>query len=352
LEDPSRYHQIKALVGGVQVIVEAGPMIESGRLAKPTIYLVDKLSWAGRFRKVKHVAEIDSDAWVLVEGTWMKGTYLGPVYEVDDQGDYKLAKKKLNAADVLEVGDKWKDPNTKEVHEVNPDWIGERIGLVEGDHQFFRMEKIQVPGLHTVKVKDEIMEYPSRLCLLDRTQDRAIIQFRDRNEIALEWTAHWADTHGYQTLVVATRSIHVAIFKQMAIDKFGADRVRSLTSDDSTATRNKTFKWFEENKGSILVSSIVKVGVSLNFINAGVLLDYTGGWELANQIVGRFIRKKELDNTAHITMFLERQHPTLFQGSFQVYEKLRKIRGYRYVHPVVHPSDIAEAPVHEVVEVT
>jgi superfamily II DNA or RNA helicase len=305
-DDPLKCSDLTELVGPVQERVEIGPLILLGRSAKPTIYLLDKPDWKGKFDGIPATPDEGSTAWALIDGDWKKATYVSPVYERDEHGNTCYDKKS---------------------------------------------KPIIIPSYHKLIVDGIECEVNSKLCLLHRTADKAIIQFKDRNDLILQWGTHWANTLG-QTLIIATKSIHVQMLLEMFEAKIGVDRVRTLTGDSSSKARDEGFQWFGDTPNSVLISSIVKVGVSLNFIRGGVVADYVASYELANQLIGRFIRKKQTDNTAHITMFLERQHKTLYKGSVSVVKKLERVRGYRYLHPVTTPDTIPNARVYEDVIIT
>lgn len=85
-----------------------------------------------------------------------------------------------------------------------------------------------------------------------------------------------------------------------------------------------------------------RAGVSINEIRAGIVADYVADHEAANQIVGRFIRKKKTDNRAHIVWFVDNQHPTYRRGCTAMFRKLEKIDGYTFYHPVTDPSSVPE----------
>ena len=108
------------------------------------------------------------------------------------------------------------------------------------------------------------------------------------------------------------------------------------------------FSWFKaQKKGCVLITSIVKEGVSINEIKAGVVADYVADWEYGNQIVGRFIRKKKDTDKAYITWFIERQHEGLRKKSLKVFSQLKRLRGYSFVHPVAGPDTLSDAKMSE-----
>ena len=116
-----------------------------------------------------------------------------------------------------------------------------------------------------------------------------------------------------------------------------------LVGKDTPKARDDCFDWFKATPGSILVTPLVKEGVSINEIRAGVIADYVADWEVANQMVGRFIRQKSGDNRAHITWFRDRQHPILRRGCNAVFQNLHQIEGYHFYDPApADPSKLNE----------
>jgi len=120
------------------------------------------------------------------------------------------------------------------------------------------------------------------------------------------------------------------------------DKVDTLSGYDGK-NRDAMFEWWKGNPGSCLISSIIKEGVSINEIRACVVADYIADWEYLNQIIGRTIRRKEEDNSSHVTFFMETQHRNMLKSSRNVYSRLRSIQGYNFYHPVIHPGDISSA---------
>jgi superfamily II DNA or RNA helicase len=304
--DEGRSVTITGLVGPRRDEIRDLELIEAGRSAKPYIYLVDVQEWTDKFKDYGHVAKPDSNAWCLLDGKWVRGVYVGPVYERIKQGEPGLA--------------------------------------VEGDG--FRRDRkgnlITVPNMHKVLLGEEEHELSSRWCLLDRLYDRGIIRFKERNELGALWVEHYVK-QGFPTLVVATRTLHILILESVIKKRVGADRVRILYSEHSTRERDETFQWFRETEGGVLITSLVKEGVSINEIRAGVIMDHVVDWEVFKQILGRFVRKKEGDNVAHITAFLDRQNALLRRNGIKLFRQLEHIRGYVFKHPVITPETIGTA---------
>ncbi len=213
--------------------------------------------------------------------------------------------------------------------------------------------EVQVPvivdGLHTIQFPNdkEFYEVSSDYCLLERVSDRAVVRFKERNEMIVQWAYHFAHDRKFPTLVVCTRSMHVLILESLIKKVLPEHKVRTLVGEDSSSKRDQTFDWFRRTPGSVLISPLVQEGVSINEIRGGVIADYVGNWERANQIIGRFIRKKKGDNEAHIAWFMDNQHPSLYRGCKRVMFRLKDIRGYTFHHPVQGPETIHKAKVYE-----
>jgi hypothetical protein len=307
-DDPARWHTIRGQLGPIRYKIEAGQLIKdvalsmasSGRLAKPHIYLVDIPEWAGMFKKVPHVPEIDTEAFALVSGIWKKGLYTGPVFETDPEAEDGIKR--------------------------NDD--GEPIKLDNCHHILFDGTE------HVVE---------SRWCLLQRTRDQAIIRFNLRNQLITQWAKHYS-LKGWPTLVICTPTLHILILKALISKELGADKVRILYSEHDSKERDEVFEWLQSTPGGVLISSLVKEGVSLPAVRGGVVADYLAGWQPARQYIGRFIRKKPTgDNYAEVTIFVERQHPKLAIKSVQMLDKLSKTRGFTFYHAVKGPDTIAGA---------
>ncbi|MGV0949217.1 MAG: DEAD/DEAH box helicase [Azonexus sp.] len=309
-DDPLKHDKIVGLCGPVLLTVHQDTLIEAGRSAVPHIYLIDPPTWKDIHESVPYRPEVDSKAWVLLDGeeTMRRGRYIGPVYERDDKGEIKMKKSKVLNGTKIESVDV---PVTK-------------------------------PGLHTVEIDSIDYEVDSSYCLLERSVDKCIVNFKERNGIICEWVKHFAADQGKRTLVVATRTVHVLILEAALTNCEGIDpeKVMTLVGEDSPARRNKVFAWFKRTPGAILISPLVKEGVSINEIEAGVVADYVGDWEYANQIIGRFLRKKEADNSVEIAWFIDRQQRRFEKGCLNMFKRLQEIKGYLYYWPVVLPSDI------------
>lgn len=282
-DDLVAWNKIRGLIGPRLEEVKMNDLIEQGRVAKPFIRLIDEPTWSGMFSGVTHAAEEHSQAFALLNGVWKKGTYLGPVYEHDPESEdgFKYDRK------------------------------GNRVSVI---------------NLHTILIDELEYEVESRYCLLDRVRDKAIITFKERNNEIVGWVHEYAEVRKLPTLVVCTPTLHILILEALIKKKLGdPERVRILYSDHTTAERDEAFEWLKSTPGSVLISSLVKEGVSINELRAGVVADYVAGWEVARQIIGRFVRKKpDGENVAHITMFVERQHPKLFSKSVEMFERLAK----------------------------
>lgn len=306
-EDLVKANKIKGLIGPILEKVEAAPLIRIGRIAKPTIYVVDDRSWKNKFKGIGQVPVEGTDAWALVKGAWQSGTYLGPVYEPD--------------------------PNPNSEDGILKDKDGNPVKVLN-------CHRLMLPGGNGQMSEFEV---ESRWCLLERSYDKSIISFTDRNRLIARW-AKFYTSQGLQTLVVATRTLHIYILEAIIVPLVGRDKVRILFSEHSTKERDDAFDWLRRTPGCVLISSVVKEGVSVNEIRAGIIADYVASFELLNQMIGRVIRRKETgDNAAKITVFIERQHPTYFKGSMSVIQGLEKIRAYEFRYPCLEPESAATA---------
>lgn len=293
--DPVKYHKIVGQIGPWLETIETHELISAGRAARPDIYIVDVPEWKDKFKDLEHSAPVDSDAWALIEGQWKKGVYLGPVFETEP------GREKDQEADL-----------------------------------------VQVQNVHRIQLEGEELELNSRWCLLNRLYDKAIIRFKERNQLIAEWAAYYSGL-GYPTLVVATRTLHVYILEAVIKGLVDPSLVRVLFSEHSSKERDQTFAWFKKTKGSILVTPLVQVGVSINEIRGGVIADPIADFERARQVIGRFIRKKEDDNRCEITFFMDRQHPTLRRNCIKLFQHLEMVRGYTFYHPLRGPDTISTA---------
>lgn len=330
VNSPDDMTRIRGLLGPIRYAVPVSTYIQIGRSAKPTIYIVDNPAWNKKFDDVPYTAQPDTPAWALVGNEWKKGTYVGPVYELDDKGNLKTVTKKV-------LGD---EPNIGE--QVMPSG---RTRLVKtADWQEVEVP-VTIPGYHTLRLEGEEddCEVESTYCLLERVNDVALVRFKERNAIATAWAKYYSQVRKFPTLVVCTRTLHIYILESLIKQAIGADAVQILIGNHTTRQRNEAFDWFRHTPGGVLISPLVQEGVSINEIRGGVIADHITDWERANQIIGRFIRKKQHDNEAHITFIYDNQHSTLESGSKEVLFKLMDIRGYSFAHPLLGPETLKEA---------
>ena len=310
-DDPASSAKIVGLFGPVRNKTAAAPLIDLGRLAQPHIYLVEVSEWKNKHRDLGSVVSPETPAFVLYEGNWVKGIYKGPVYALNDDGSVQKVKKRVL------------DDETKE-------WVTIEQQVIE-------------QGLHRIEIEGEVMEIESRWCLLERAYDRGIIRFKERNSMIVAWTKHFSQ-RDLQTLVVCTRTLHIYILEALIKKVVHEDLVRILFAAATPKQREECFDWFKKTPGAVLISSIVKEGVSINEIGAGVIADYVADWEKANQIIGRFVRpKKRGANEAEIVWFVDNQHPTFRRGCAGMFQQLEKIGGYRFYYPVTTPESLSQS---------
>lgn len=307
-DDPVRWNEVQGLFGPLLNEVHAAPLIDIGRLARPHIYIVDMPEWVGRMSHVPFRPDLGSQAHILLDGEWVKGTYAGPVYELDKNNKPKM--KLIKSAEKDDDGE----------------WIVTK-------------EPVTVPGLHRIEVEGVEYEIESRWCLLDRMYDRAIIQFKSRNAMIVEWAKYFSGL-GWPVIVAATRTTHVYILEALLQKELG-DKVRILVGDDSPAQRDAAFDWFKETPGSVLVTPLVKEGVSINEIRAMIVADHVADYEVARQIIGRTMRpKKGKDNRAHVVWFWDKQHVVLRRGCAKIFNKLERVEGFEFYHPCAGPETV------------
>lgn len=306
--DERRWNDIRGQFGVVVNTVMAAPLMRIGRIAQPRLYIVDVPDWTNRFKQVSYQPALNSKAFVLVDDTWKIGKYLGRVYETDAEGE--VVTKPVKTAEKDENGE----------------WIVEDVPVIS-------------TGLHRIELGGAEHEIPSKWCLLDRAYDRCIIQFRERNDAIVKWAAYYSN-RGLPTVVVCTRTLHVYILEALLKKAVKPELVDILVGKDTPTARDACFAWFCQTPGAILVTPLIKEGVSLHELKAGVVADAVADGEVANQIVGRFIRKKKTgENRAFITWFRDRQHPTLRRGCNAVFQHLCQIEGYHFYDPA--PADPA-----------
>jgi superfamily II DNA or RNA helicase len=371
IEDKVKSDTMVGLLGPVRYTVPVATYIALGRSAKPTIYLVENREWINKHKKYPHQAEPNTPAWCLVEGDWKRGTYVGPVYERDENGEIVMRKvrelegtndtkvdaagrvilRKVQDAD-KQGGYTWQDREGHVVSAADMEYDPGLSTLVDSKtaNWIEVLKPVVLDGYHSVQFKgdDHAFDVDSRYCILDRVIDKAITSFKERNLLIVEWAKYYSKVNNWPTLVVCTRTMHVLILETLLKRALGDDMVQVLFSDHTSKQRDEAFDWFKSTPGSVLISPLVKEGVSINEIKAGIISDYITGAEAFGQILGRFIRKKkEGDNTAFITAFLDVQHPSLRKGSRAMFSRLFNIRGYTFAYPCLGPSTIASAKVYE-----
>ena len=266
--------------------ITAGDLIELGQIAKPTITVVRIESCEGEYDSLSHLPAIGTGGWALSDGAWSKGTYEGQAFQLDEEGEFKLDDKGNN---------------------------------------------IPIPGKCFFSSEEGVSLMDMKWCLLERKYDQAIIRCKARNKYISSTCKDW-QLSGKRSLVIVTRTIHVKIIEAELLKTCDPDLVRVLYGVHTIDERDEAFDWLRSTKGAILISPLVKVGTSINEIECGIVADYVADHELANQFIGRFIRKKfhGVSNTADIRWFLELQHKHYAEGSENVIEKLKAIDGYEF----------------------
>lgn len=308
--DPVKHHEIQGLCGPVRWTVTSSDLIEQGRSAAPTLYLVDVPEWQGRYRDALPTPEPDSAAWTLVDGVWQRASYFGPVYEYDRNGEVKVVKRRVRVED---------------------HWEKETV-------------PVTVPNQHSLTMADgTVKAVDASVTLLHRRYDIAIIRFKERNNLIVQWAKYYSDK-GWPTVVVATRTPHVLILEALLEPLLGK-KVRALIGAASAAERDDAFAWIAKTKGGVLVSPLIKEGVSINALKAGVVADPVADHEVAKQIIGRFMRQKD-ENRCHLTWFVDRQNPRYLGNAAALMDKLARIEGFTFYHPVTTPDTIKQAEVH------
>ena len=290
-DDIMAHNQIMGLVGHRLHSVVAAPLIEKGRIAVPHIYLIDVPEWENKFEDLENTAPVPSPAWVLQDNQWNKAEYLGPVMEQPEDD---------------------------------------------------RLPATIKTGVHLLRQDDHEFEAEARWCLLKRTYDQAIIRFAARNRMIAAWAKHFTAEYG-QTLIICTRTTHVYILEAVLQETMPPENIGILFSQHTSRQRDQMFDWFKTNPKAVLITPLVKVGVSINEIRAGIIADRVADWEYFNQLVGRMIRKKVGRNEAHIATFVDRQHPKYRASCGKIFDRLQKIKGYNFYHPVQLPDTVANA---------
>ena len=307
-DDLVRWNDVQGLFGPLLNEVHAAPLIDIGRLARPHIYVVDVPEWVGRMSHVPYRPDLGSPAHLLLDGEWMPGRYAGQVYELDDKGKVKM--KSIKTAEKDKEGE----------------WI-----VVQ--------EPIAVSGLHRIEVGGIEHEVESRWCLLDRMYDRAIIQFKSRNAMIVEWAKYFS-SQGWPVVIVATRTVYVYVLEALLQKELGA-KVKILLGEDSPKERDEMFDWFKTTPGAVLVTPLVKEGVSINEIRAMIVADHVADYEVARQIIGRAMRpKKGKDNRAHVVWFWDKQHTVLRRGCARIFNRLERVEGFQFFHPCQGPETV------------
>lgn len=331
-DDPVAFANIKGILGPIRQKVCIEPLISMGRAAKPYIYLVDIPEWKNEYRNCQHSAPLDTKAWILSDGKWTQGLYKGPAVQYDDKGEILMMEKRVTTTD--EFG--------KPVF---------KCGILQHHKELL---PVQNPGWHIIEGLDHsYYEVESRWCLLDRLYDTAIIRNKKRNALIAEW-AEYFSKQDKQTLIVCTRTLHILILEDLIKRYVPSDKVRILFSKNTATERDETFDWLRNTPGAILITPLVKEGVSINEIRAGVIADHIVGWEVANQILGRFLRKKPkaVENNAEVVWFIDRMHPRMARNSLALFKALEKIRGYTYYFPCSNSDSIALATRYDAVDMT
>jgi superfamily II DNA or RNA helicase len=268
---------IRGLLGPERSSISSGPLIEMGRIATPYIYVVEVPEWRGKFDHLSNQAAIGSPAWALINSEWKKGTYVGPATGSTE------------------------DPDDEE----------------------------QAIGWQVLEIEGQQVEVASRWCLLDRAYDRGIIRFRERNDMIVRFAMDHHRRGLSPQLVVATRTTHVHILHAM-LEKAGLP-VQMLTGESSPKDRDETFHWLKTKPGAVLVGSIMREGVSIPELRAGIVADAIIGPDSARQVIGRMMRKKTSgDNHAHVVLFHDLQVKSLRSGGRRLLEELETLRGYRF----------------------
>jgi superfamily II DNA or RNA helicase len=317
--DPSRSAMMTGLFGQILNVVESHELIETkegeerARLARPHIYLVDIKSWYNKFADITPQPGLHTPAFVLLDGVWTKGVYHGPVYVTDRKGNILMKKRRT----------------------------------LDEDKQWITVEEpVTEPGLHLVEINGEMMKVESRWVLLNRLYDRAITRFKERNELIVKWVKHYSDKLAKGDggcLVVCTRTLHIYILEALIKLVVDQDLVRILFSKDTSVQRDACFEWFKTTPGAVLITPLVKEGVSINEIRAGVVADYVADFDVAKQIIGRFMRQKRTgDNRAEITWFVDNQAPTYRRGCNSLFRLLENVKGFTFYHPCSTPESIQE----------
>ena len=270
---------LQGLFGPVLHTVHTSDMIKLDRVAVPHVHALRIRDWEGKYDKTPFIANVDTTAWLYVNGEFKKVHYVRPTPSTDSEG---------NETD-------------------------ERSGLYEIRHPDGTLEDV-----------------PGKWLLMDRVIDKSIVRNKERNAIIAQIAAEFSG-RGWPTLVVATRTLHCYLLNgllQKALGNNHESLLQVLMGDATTAQRDATFEWFKETPGAVLLSPLVKVGVSINEIKAGIIADHVVDHEVFNQIVGRFIRKKKDTDVAHVVMFDDVQQHGMRKNSKELIQWAESADGY------------------------
>src|SRR3546814_20788705 len=110
------------------------------------------------------------------------------------------------------------------------------------------MEPVTEPGLHRIEIEGEEHHIESRWGLLNRLYDRAVIRFKERNEMIVTWARHFSQ-RDLQTLVVCTRTLHIYVLESLIKKVVHPDLVKILFSKDTSERRDEVFDWLRATPG-------------------------------------------------------------------------------------------------------
>lgn len=269
---------LQGLFGPVLHVVKTSDMINLKRVAIPNIHALRIRDWQGRYDSTPFIASLDTVAWLYRDEKFKKVQYLRPTPATDTEGNE-----------------------------------------IDGPS-----------GLYEIRHADGTLEdVPGKWLLMDRVIDKSIVRNKERNAVIAAIAAEFSG-RGWPTLVVATRTLHCYLLNSAIQRALGddADKLQVLMGDATTAQRDATFEWFKHTPGAVLLSPLVKVGVSINEIKAGVIADHVVDHEVFNQIVGRFIRKKKDTDLAHVVMFDDAQQTGMRANSKELIRWAESADGY------------------------
>ena len=272
--------------------IKAVQLIDMNQIAKPTIHVTYINSVRDAYSHLSHLPKVGTDAWVLLDGSWTKGIYEGQAYKLDETGEFELDK----------AG-----------------------------------QPVPIPGMCYIRDSSSDLNcVESRWVLAERKYDKAIIRCKERTDHIKKKCLEW-QTKNWRSLVIVTRTSHLMILESELKKVLNQNKLRILYGHDTLEQRDDTFEWLRNTPGAVLATPLVKVGTSINEIDAGIVADYVADPELANQFVGRFIRKKfhKTANSCEIVWFVENQHKAYARGSAAVIEWLKGIEGYDFVEDFI-----------------